>query len=265
MPDRTILIGDIHGCQRTLDALLKKIAYTPEEDRIIFVGDYIDRGPHIRETLDHLIRLQEKAGDRAVFLMGNHEKMLLDVADSTWKGQRFFEHPARNTADRKHLTFLIDGCRIWLWNGGTETERQIFSLERAVYDRYLEWLSRNLVYDYRDEEGRFFVTHAGAEYGVEQDSIETKVWNRSGSYDGPLVICGHTPVKKPLLCRNSLRREYPEYGKAYELPLNGMLDIDTACVFGHSLTAMIIIGRQFYFESAANCESGTEEEREREI
>ena len=145
MADRTILIGDIHGCQRTLDALLKKIAYTPEEDRIIFVGDYIDRGPHIRETLDHLSRLQEKAGDRAVFLMGNHEKMLLDVADSTWKGRRFF------------------------------------------------------------------VTHAGAEYGVDLD------------------------------------------------------DIDTACVFDRSLTEMIIIGRQFYFESAANCESGTEEERERDI
>ena len=62
MSERIIVIGDIHGCCRTLEALLRKIGYIPEEDRIIFVGDYIDRGPHIRETLDLLIRLQERAG-----------------------------------------------------------------------------------------------------------------------------------------------------------------------------------------------------------
>lgn len=265
MSERIIVIGDIHGCCRTLEALLRKVNYIPEEDRIIFVGDYIDRGPHIRETLDLLIRLQEKAGDRAAFLMGNHEQMLLEVADSEWEGHRFFEHPARNTADRKQLTFFIDGCRIWLRNGGTETERQILSLDRAVYDRYLDWLSRNLVYDYRDEEGRFSVTHAGAEYGVETDSIETKIWNRSGSYDGPLVICGHTAVEKPSLIGKLLWRTYPRCGKMYGLPLKGMLDIDTSCVFGRTLTAMIISGRQFCLESAAYCEgTGMEGENRNE-
>ena len=252
--ERSIIIGDIHGCCRTLEALLSKIGYDPG-DRIIFVGDYIDRGPHIRETLEFLIRLQEQAAGRAVFLMGNHEQMLLDVAEKEWDGYRFFEHPARDTDTlRRPLTYFIDGCRLWLSNGGTETEKQIFSLDRTVYDRYLEWMSGNLFYDYRDPEGRFSVTHAGAEYGVELDDDWTKVWNRSGAYDGPLVICGHTPVASPSLSGKFLWQEYAECGKWYDLPLRGTLDIDTACVFERTLTAMIIEGRRFCLESAAYCE-----------
>ena len=257
MTDRAIIISDVHGCSRTLDALLTKIAYAPEEDRIIFVGDYIDRGPHIRETLDHLIRLKEEAGDRAVFLMGNHEQMLLEVAGDQWEGFRFFEHPGRHiSSDRNRLVYFIDGCRIWLRNGGTETEKQIFDcLDRAEYDHYLSWLKANLVYDFRDKEGRFAVTHAGAVYGVEQDSVDVKIWNRTGGiYDGPLVVCGHTPVEVPSLTGKFIWQAYTECKKPVDLPARGMLDIDTGCVFGLKLTAMVIEGKRFYFERVKNCE-----------
>lgn len=72
------IIGDIHGHAATLKELLHKMDYREKEGvwqhpsrKVIFVGDYIDRGPAIRETL-HIIRnMQEK--DRAIALMGNHE------------------------------------------------------------------------------------------------------------------------------------------------------------------------------------------------
>ena len=259
MSERIIILGDIHGCKSTLEKVLERVAYTPKADKIICVGDYIDRGDHIKEALDYLICLKEKAGDSAVFLMGNHEEMLLNIADNEWEGFRFFEHPDRKTfAKRKRLVYFIDGCRTWLRNGGIETEKQIFDkLDRAEYDRYLQWLKTYLVYDYRDEEGRFAVTHAGAVYGVELDSIDTKLKNRDcGIYDGPLVICGHSPVEKPSLSGKYLWQTYTECGKMYDLPGKGMLDIDTGCVFGdsHTLTAMVIEGRKFYLESVVNCE-----------
>jgi len=69
----TYAIGDIHGCLEPLDQLLEKIAPRPE-DELVFVGDYIDRGPQSREVVDRLLALPH----RCVFLMGNHERMLLD-------------------------------------------------------------------------------------------------------------------------------------------------------------------------------------------
>ena len=73
------IIGDIHGYVIPLRALLKKLGYGeengyyrhPEGRKVIFLGDFIDRGPHIRETL-HLVRAMTDNGT-AEAIMGNHE------------------------------------------------------------------------------------------------------------------------------------------------------------------------------------------------
>ncbi len=73
------LIGDIHGHHDKLTALLTKLGYRPhgesfrhpEDRKVIFLGDYIDRGPKIREVL-HTVRNMVDAGD-ALAIMGNHE------------------------------------------------------------------------------------------------------------------------------------------------------------------------------------------------
>ena len=72
----TYVIGDIHGCLRPLQRLLEKIAPQPG-DEVVFIGDYIDRGPQSREVVEYLLGLPY----RSVFLLGNHEKMLLDYLD----------------------------------------------------------------------------------------------------------------------------------------------------------------------------------------
>ncbi|MDC0259210.1 metallophosphoesterase [Verrucomicrobiales bacterium] len=73
------VIGDIHGYAEPLKALLEKLDYEetegsyshPEGRKVVFLGDFIDRGPAIRETL-HLVRAMTDAGN-AVAVMGNHE------------------------------------------------------------------------------------------------------------------------------------------------------------------------------------------------
>ena len=73
---RCFVIGDIHGC---LDELASLVESLPLErpDRLIFLGDYIDRGPHSEGVVSYLIELQNKAAQDIIFLKGNHEDMFL--------------------------------------------------------------------------------------------------------------------------------------------------------------------------------------------
>src|SRR5271165_1398204 len=71
---RTIAIGDIHGCSAALASLVRAIDPTPH-DLLVFLGDYIDRGPDSRGVLEQVIALVERC--TVVALMGNHEEMLL--------------------------------------------------------------------------------------------------------------------------------------------------------------------------------------------
>jgi Calcineurin-like phosphoesterase len=64
-------IGDIHGCLDKVVRLLEVLRYDPTIDRLIFLGDYIDRGPDSKGVLDLLLHLQQ-ANPANVFLMGNH-------------------------------------------------------------------------------------------------------------------------------------------------------------------------------------------------
>ena len=73
---RTLAFGDIHGATANLDALLAAVAPTPD-DWLIFLGDYVDRGPDSKGVLDRLIAL--KATHRVVCLRGNHELMMLQA------------------------------------------------------------------------------------------------------------------------------------------------------------------------------------------
>src|SRR4051812_3268786 len=78
----TYAIGDIHGCHDKLRNLLAHCAsHRGKQDfRIVFLGDYVDRGSQSREVVDLVIETQLQAPDRIVALKGNHEDMLLAAA-----------------------------------------------------------------------------------------------------------------------------------------------------------------------------------------
>ena len=71
---RTLAVGDIHGCFRALQALMEQVNPT-DKDRLITLGDYVDRGPDSHAVLDWLIAQQKKC--ELIALRGNHEEMML--------------------------------------------------------------------------------------------------------------------------------------------------------------------------------------------
>src|SRR5689334_21745942 len=84
MPGRTFAIGDIHG---DLDALFKLLATFPtltKDDTVVFVGDYIDRGPKSAQVIDYIRKMHESTPAKVVALRGNHEDAWLRVIAGGW-------------------------------------------------------------------------------------------------------------------------------------------------------------------------------------
>ncbi|WP_020472575.1 metallophosphoesterase family protein [Zavarzinella formosa] len=151
---RTLAIGDIHGCLTALDTLLGFIQLK-SDDHLIFLGDYIDRGPDSKGVLDRMIQL--RLTGQVVTLRGNHELMMLGANEHraalrSWLycgGQEAldsystFEHQATlKDIPSAHWHFLRQGCLDWY-----ETDTHIFVHANLHYDlpmehqetSYLQW------------------------------------------------------------------------------------------------------------------------------
>lgn len=174
-----IAIGDIHGCPHTLDVLLEELAPTGK-DHLVFVGDYIDRGPNSRLVIDRLLELQET--HTCTFLRGNHEALMLDYLN---RGE----------------------LRLWRVNGGLATLDSYYqSGHTAIPEEHVEFVrTTRLYYDTPD----FFFVHAGLRAhrtiaeNLERYGERVFLWERSHldadsyAWEKP-VVCGHTPRSEPL-------------------------------------------------------------------
>lgn len=79
--DKIFAIGDVHGCFSHLNNLLNKFT-TGQNDTLLFLGDYIDRGPDSYEVVETILRLRIEL-PKVICLKGNHEQMCLDYLQGT--------------------------------------------------------------------------------------------------------------------------------------------------------------------------------------
>lgn len=231
-------IGDIHGQRAMLEDALALIEADGGADaRIVFLGDYVDRGPDSRGVLDLLSRgLAE--GRNWTCLKGNHDRMM------EW----YLDTPPR------HDPYLLVGYD-WMHEriGGRETlasygvthieRRRMFELadeaRTTVPQTHLDFL-RNLPLTHHVD-GLFFV-HAGIRPGVSLDAqVETDLlWIRAEFHDdrrdhGALIVHGHTPLDSPQHYGNRVNLDS---GAGYDRPL-------TAAVFeGESAWRLTKKGRK---------------------
>jgi len=124
----TIVVGDIHGNAAALKDLLGQIACeATSKDTVVFLGDYIDRGPDTKSCLDQVIDFRETTSAAVVTLMGNHEDWLLrtyrDFTRHSWVlGMEAFEtirsyspkaeRSLRRELDRAGVSLITDKVRI---------------------------------------------------------------------------------------------------------------------------------------------------------
>ena len=232
---RVYAVGDSHGCADSLRALHQEIledsaradAAGPRATRrvVVYLGDYVDRGPNSRGLLDLLIE-EPLPGFEAIHLLGNHEAFMRRFLD----GENVVE--------------------IWMLNGGTATLRSYgldvakltgtadaagglrAALTAAVpeaHRAFLDGLALSHV------EGDYFFTHAGVRPGVplEVQHEEDLIWIResflaSTADHGKVVVHGHTSTAEPAVRSNRI-------------------GIDTGACYGGKLTALALEGEERRF------------------
>lgn len=211
MPQKTYVIGDIHGCLTSFDRLLEKIAPVPNKDALIILGDMVDRGPDSSKVLERLIELRAQH-QNVIALKGNHEAMFLDFLEG--KKQNFF---------------LINGGDNAVRSYGIENPYSKDVLAN-IPEEHVIFLQKLL--PYWEDEHHIFV-HAGIQPGVdlERQSPEWLYWARSNFIEdisdfGKTVIFGHTPFREPLVQPNKI-------------------GIDTGAVYGGKLTCLVLPDMKF--------------------
>lgn len=91
------VIGDIHGCVKELACLIENLPLE-RQDQLVFLGDYIDRGPDSRGVVCYLLDLQKESSYGVFFLKGNHEDMLLSYLGFAGQhGDMFFYNGGQAT------------------------------------------------------------------------------------------------------------------------------------------------------------------------
>ena len=221
--ERIVIITDLHGCYDECRQLLNKLSFEKDRDRLINLGDTIDRGPKIYEVFEFLRGLKEEMKERCVLIRGNHEQMMLD------------------SIDRKRF-----GKRLCYMNSGEKTVFSFISHKHKI-NEFRDWYEQ-MPYYYVDE--RFIAVHACL---VDEDpgknEIDTLIWGRDTDYTGKLVLTGHTPYRIPLYFNGLNSTGAITEDRWGRLPTNGMIALDTGCVYGNKLTGMVIEEDRFMVTS----------------
>ncbi|MBW2429850.1 MAG: serine/threonine protein phosphatase [Deltaproteobacteria bacterium] len=203
-------IGDIHGSFDRLQELMQKIPIDFTEDILVFIGDYIDRGPGSVEVVNYLIGLKKRVPE-IIYLKGNHEDMLEKYLDGT---------------DR--FTYLLNGGQNTLDSYLSKTNT---SNSFPIPPDHMEFFqSLRLYYETED----YIFVHAGLRPKVPLESQEAEdlLWIRDkfiySRYNfGKPVVFGHTPLEKPLVEPNKI-------------------GIDTGAVYGNALTCVQLPSLEFF-------------------
>lgn len=227
---RTIIIGDVHGCNGSLCSLLEKIKPVIGKDRLVFLGDLFDRGPDSYGVFLTVRNLQKQFKEDFILLRGNHEDYLLQ-SRMTWQQRMIWEKVGRKT-----------------------TVNSFRQAGRAMEDA-IPWFLEHVRLFWRTEQ--FQCVHAGVKIDpLEANDEYTLVHDHhivpANRYVGRLTVTGHIALERATwFAGDEETTEKIDDGQVRVLPETGVLCIDTGCGKGGCLTAMIIKGKEYKLVSEA--------------
>lgn len=224
---RILAISDIHGEIDLLEQLLAQVAYQPNNDQLILLGDYVDRGPNSMAVVEKAIELQK---DGAIILKGNHEDMLLKAL--TTDDERSWKHWAvRNGGDKTLESY-----------GFTEQDYAVQSespflkpiLHNATLTKHIQFIQTlQPLIEYAD----YLFVHAGIDPKTPIDETDPYqfMWIRNAFFDHyqgeKTVIFGHTPSP-------NLHKEKGNF--AVYFGENRIIGIDGGAVYGGQLNCLLL-------------------------
>jgi serine/threonine protein phosphatase 1 len=228
--ERVYAVGDVHGCAdlaSRMQALIREHAAQahPASTTVVWLGDYVDRGPSSRQVVDLLLAFARD--HRSVFLMGNHEEALLRFLVEPRDGLQWFRLGGLETlasygveVEALHYGLGPDDIRKAFLAALPEAHREFFlTLE----------LSRSI--------GEFFFCHAGVRprVGLGAQAPHDLIWIREEFLNwrddfGMMIVHGHTPVAEPELRPNRV-------------------NVDTGAFATGRLTCAVIEGSEISFLS----------------
>jgi len=193
---------------------MDKIAWRAEKDRLIFLGDYIDRGENPKGVVDYVVALT-RCSSNVDCLIGNHEAMFLDYLSG-----------------RNEELYLINGGQSTLNSYQADKSGEGDSM---VPENHLGFYNSLKPYIELQD---YYVVHAGFRPGVDisEQELEDMIWIRDpfihSNYDfGKKVIFGHTPLDEPLIMENKI-------------------GIDTGAALGNRLTCLELPEMRFDYVDA---------------
>ena len=192
-------VGDIHGRLDLLQPLVEAImadaaASVAERKVVIFLGDYVDRGPDSRGVIRYLADLPADRGVEWRFLKGNHEEAMLDFLDDPSAGARWCEYGGDAALRSYGLRPPELKHKVEAWARiSADLDHKLTPGERA----FLENLELSLSI------GDYFFAHAGARPGepLERQTERDLMWIRNSFLDSEVefekvVVHGHTPTRE---------------------------------------------------------------------
>lgn len=196
MSGRIIAIGDIHGCDVAFEAVLRMLDLG-SDDTMVILGDVVDRGPDSNRVAELILELPCEV----VFIMGNHEQMMLDALETGVPQS------------------------MWMMHGGRETLQSYDGLTERIPQSHLDLFSTGLSY-WETSDEIFVHANLDPDLPLAEQTVRSLRWKHLTGRERPhssgkRIICGHTPQ------RNGL-----------PLVADGWVCIDTFAFGGAFLTAL---------------------------
>lgn len=245
--DCIYVVPDIHGNIRALNNILDRIlplrTLKGSTDKIIFLGDYVDRGPNSDLVIDKIIELKKEYGDRIITIIGNHEILLLNgIAPSHYS----------------------DDYLLWMENGGDKTVSSYlnrsniefespYEVDRSrirsfIPDEHIHFIHECVFYyEYED----YIFVHGGIDPTLPMNlqNDDDMIWNRSlyqylNSFSdkkdltegwSKCIVTGHNNRPNPLILKNFMMLDSSGYGKLNVVELRSM----TGFMSGYNTSRMV--------------------------